>query len=391
MEQYVPGPLRLAAALSWRLLVVAAAIALLALIMATLRLIILPTVIALILATAFVPPARWLSDRGLPRALATLAVILGAFLVVVVLFATMTAFFVIDFSGFRDLQGSVEQGVDRIERWIVDSPLNVSEGEVETQIQRLRERIQENSQQIIGGAFSGALILVEMLAGAALTIVILFFFVYDGRRMWRWTVGLFADEFHDDVNAIGERSWHALSGYLRGVVGVAFFDAVAIGIVLLILGVPFVVPLSLLIFFGAFVPIVGAFVTGFVAIAVALASQGAVSALIVLAANVTVQQVEGQVLQPLLVGRSVNLHPLAVLIAVSTGGVIWGIPGAFVAVPMTAVIVTTISYLVARGRHLPPREAVRVDPANAHSPDAVEAPAGGRESEPDEASDATRT
>ncbi|MDA0365795.1 MAG: AI-2E family transporter [Chloroflexi bacterium] len=362
-EPLVPHALRVAAALSWRFLAIAAAIAVIALILATLRIIFLPAIVALILATALVPPARWLREHRVPSALAALTVLLGAAFTLATIIAVMAAFVVIDFNEFRGLQASVEDGIDRVTQWIVDSPLGLSESEVDARLADAREQLSANSDQLAGGAFSGALIFVEMVAGAALALVLLFFFVHDGRRMWRWIVGLFPGEYQDDVHAIGLRGWGALTGHLRGTIGVAIFDAGAIALVLIVLGVPFALPLTALIFFGAFIPVVGALVTGFAAVMVALAGEGLAPALIVLGALLLVQQLESSVVAPLLLSRGVQLHPVVVIMAVTAGGVIWGIPGAFVAVPITALVASTSAYLATRGRAPAPLEPVPPDPA----------------------------
>lgn len=367
-EQLVPHPLRVAAALSWRVLVVVTAIALMAVVLATLRLIFLPTIVALLLATALVPPARWLRARGVPSAAATAGVLAAAVLVLAGVISAVATLAVVDFAEFEGLRTSVDEGVDRVKQWLVESPLGLSEAEVDARFEQAREQVRASADRLAGGAFSGALIVVEMIAGGALTLVLLFYFVHDGRGMWRWVVRLFPEALEPDVEAIGERGWRTLTGYLRGTIAVAAFDAVAIAIVLVILNVPFAVPLTLLIFFGAFIPVVGAFFTGFLAVMVALASEGAVTALIVLGAIVLVQQLEGNVLAPMLLGRSVRLHPVVVVLAVTAGGTIWGIPGAFVAVPITALIAATATYLVARGRDLPPEQAAVVAPGDASTP-----------------------
>ena len=392
-EQLVPHPLRVAAALSWRVLVVVTAIALMAVVLATLRLIFLPTIVALLLATALVPPTRWLRARGVPSAAATAGVLVAAVLMLAGVISAVATLAVVDFAEFEGLRASVDEGVDRVKQWLVESPLGLSEAEVDARFEQAREQVRSSADRLAGGAFSGALIVVEMIAGGALTLVLLFYFVHDGRGMWRWVVRLFPEALEPDVEAIGERGWRTLTGYLRGTIAVAAFDAVAIAIVLVILNVPFAVPLTLLIFFGAFIPVVGAFLTGFVAVMVALASEGAVTALIVLGAIVLVQQLEGNVLAPLLLGRSVRLHPVVVVLAVTAGGTIWGIPGAFVAVPITALIAATVTYLVARGRDLPPEQAAVVDPGDASMPggDAGAHPDAGDHASADAAAGAAQT
>ena len=341
----VPRSLRVAAALSWRFLVVAGAIILLALALSRLRLVVLPVFAALLLATALLPPAGWLARRGWPSSVATLSVMLGAALLLAGIGAALgpSALGEID-----ELDVSVEGGVREIEDWLAEGPLGLSESRADELVERAREELGSRSSTIAAGALGGAVVAVEVVAGLLLTVVLLFFFVRDGERLWSSIVRLAPSGYRDDVREIGARSWATLGGYLRGTAVVALFDALVIGLALFLLGVPLVIPLALLTFFGAFVPIAGAFVAGFVAAMVALASEGFVTALIVVAVVVVVQQVEGDVLQPLVVGRSVELHPVAILLAVTAGAVLWGVPGAFVAVPLTAVIGKAGSYLRTR-------------------------------------------
>ena len=198
--------------------------------------------------------------------------------------------------------------------------------------------MRSNVARFLGGALSGAVLLVELLAGLLLTLVITFFFVKDGERFWSWFVGLFSADRLNRVRAAGEGSWGVLGGYVRGTVGVAAIDALLIGVALMLIGVPLVIPLAVLTFIGGLVPIVGAFAAGIVAVLVALGTEGATAALLTLAAIVVVQQIEGNLVAPLLVGRSVKVHPIIVLVAVTVGGVVWGVLGAFVAVPLAAVL-----------------------------------------------------
>jgi predicted PurR-regulated permease PerM len=186
------------------------------------------------------------------------------------------------------------------------------------------------------------------------------FFLLDGERIWAWLVSLFPQRSQAGVREAGSRSWAVLTAYVRATVIIAFVDAVAIGIALAILRVPLALPLAVLVFFGAFVPIVGAFVTGFVAVVVALAARGPVIALLVLLAIVVIQQVEGHLLQPLLTGRLVRLHPLGVVLAVTAGSVLAGLVGAIVAVPLAAVLTTVLGYYGALARA--PVDALAVEP-----------------------------
>lgn len=344
-EHPVPRPLRVAGGAAWRLLAVAAAVYVVALVVANLRLVFLPVFAALLLATFLTPPARWLMRHKVPAALAALLALCGALVVLAGVLAAVSPQ-VADEVGPLDV--GVSGGVERVEEWLVDGPLGLPERRVADVVDRVEEQLRANAGMIAGGFLSGAVIALELVAGALLTMVILFFFLKDGERIWSWALGLFPPSRRGDAAEVGARAWETLGGFLRGTAIVGTFNAFFIGLALFLIGVPLVIPLALLTFFGSFIPIVGAFVAGFAAVMVALVSEGFVSAVIVLGVILFVQQVEGNVLQPYVLGKSLRLHPVVVLLAVTTGGIVWGIIGAFVAVPVTAVIVETASYLRTR-------------------------------------------
>ena len=202
------------------------------------------------------------------------------------------------------------------------------------------DRVRDNVGAIGGGLVSGAVIAVELAAGALVALVLTFFLVKDGHRMWGWFEGLFSGPRREGARELGERVWSTLSAYVRGLVVVALFDAVVIGLALLVIGVPLVVPLAVVTFFGAFIPIVGAFVAGLAAALVALVAGGVDDALLVIVVFVVIQQVESEVLYPVVVGRALRLHPVPILLAVTAGGVLFGIAGAALGAPVAAVVTT---------------------------------------------------
>jgi len=346
----LPRTLRLAAAASWRLLVVAAALVLIALALVRLRLVFLPVFAAILLATALVPPANWLTRRGLPRTLATLSVMLASALALAGIGAAIGPSAI---GELGEVDVNVQGGVERVEDWLADGPFGLSESRAAELVERAQEEASGQAGRLASGAIGGAVLAVEIVAGILLTVVLVFFFVRDGARLWEAVVRLAPERNRHDLRELGTRAWQTLGGYLRGTAIVALADAFFIGLALYLLGVPLVIPLALLTFFGAFIPIAGAVAAGFAAAMVALVSEGFVTALIVVGVVVLVQQVEGDVLQPLVVGRAVELHPVAVLLAVTAGAVLWGIPGALVAVPITAVAAKAGAYLRSR----PPSEA----------------------------------
>lgn len=339
-EARVPRWLATATVYSWRLLVVAAAIVATALALSHIALVVLPVIAALLLATFLAPPAAWLKRKGFPDAAAALVMVVvglgvlagaGAIIVPPVVGAT------------DDLGDELTEAIDRGEEWLLEGPLDLSQDQLRDGVDRAADQLRGSVGTITENVVSGAILVAEVVAGMLLTLVLLFFFLKDGPRMWEWILGLF-DTSRREVDELGRRAWATLGGYLRGVTVVAFVDASFIGLALLLIGVPLVLPLVVITFIGAYIPIVGATVSGLLAVLVALVSLGFVEALLVLAAIIAVQQLEGNVLQPVIVGRAVQLHPAVVLLAVTAGAVLYGIVGAFLAVPLVAVAASMVAY-----------------------------------------------
>jgi putative heme transporter len=342
----IPPWLRIAAGWSWRLLVVAAAAVVLLWAAGQLRLLTLPIFLALLATALLRPLAVRLERAGAPPALAAAAVVAGAIAAVTGLAALLAPTLA---SELGQLGTDLRQGVDEVADWLTEGPLGLSDGQLDDWIDDGVKALEDRREQIAGGAVSGALLAFEAVAGLLLAIVFTFFFVKDGRRMWNAVVAFGPERRRDDLREIGDRSWETLGGYLRGVTIIAAFDAVFIGIALVLLGVPAALPLAVFVFFGAYVPLAGAFLTGLAAVLVALVANGVGNAGLVLVAVIAVQQIEGNVLEPLVLGRAVRVHPAAVLAAVTVGGVVAGIPGAFVAVPLAAVAARIGGYLRERG------------------------------------------
>jgi predicted PurR-regulated permease PerM len=339
-----------AATLSLQLLLVTAAVALVLYVLVTLRLVVLPVIFALLVATVLAPPAGWLRRRGVPATLAALGAMLGALTIAagVVAFVVPTAIDELD-----EVGATAREGLDEVVRWLTTGPLDLSRAQLDRGVDQALERLRGSGEGLAGSAARGALLVAEVVAGVLLAAVLLFFFLKDGRNIWDWTVRLFPARRHEVVRGIGSRAWDVLTAYVRGVAIVALFDAVAIGVALWIIGVPLVIPLALLTFVGAFVPLAGAVIAGAVAALVALVTVGVVPALLVVAAVTVVQQVEGDLLYPLVVGRSLELHPVAVLLALTAGAVLAGIVGALLAVPTAAVAWTAYTYLRERAGGAP--------------------------------------
>jgi predicted PurR-regulated permease PerM len=286
---------------------------------------------ALLLSALVRPAARGLEQVGAPAWLAALTCVLG---LVSVLAGIGSLVWVRTSTRLDDLGPALTDGIDRVRSWLVGPPLGLDAGQVDN----LRDRLVAQVNAALPGPVAGAQTAVSVLGGLLLVLFLIFFFVKDGEGMWRWVLGRVPDRNRLRFDGAGRRAWTVVSRYVRGVVTVAAMDAVLIGAGLLVLGVPLWLSLTLLTFFGAFVPYVGAVLSGAVAVLVTLVTDGARDAVIILVIVLVVQQVEGNVLQPLVMRRAVHLHPVVTLLAVLTGTLLLGIPGAVLAVPLTAAI-----------------------------------------------------
>ncbi|MDQ3607666.1 MAG: AI-2E family transporter [Actinomycetota bacterium] len=333
--------------LSWRLLVVVVAVALIAFVLWKIRLVVLPLFIAVLLSTLLHPLAQRLRRRGVPNVLASILVFLGG---VGVLAGAVYLVVPSVINELTELVVSVQAGIGELGDLLVESPLGLSEVEAQQAIREAEQRLADSLDAIASGVLSGALLVGEVLAGVAIVLVLLFFFIKEGPLIWEWLTGLFGERGQATAQRVGEASWTALSQYVRGIVFVATFDAVVIGLTLALIGVPLVIPLAVLTFIAAYVPFVGAVTAGAVAALVALVSNGVVAALLVVLAVLVVQVVEGNILYPLVVGRTMHLHPVGILLAVTTGAVIAGIIGAMVAVPIMAVVNAAVPIIRSDGQ-----------------------------------------
>jgi putative heme transporter len=334
----------LRASSEWTVRLLAIGIGVVALVYALgfLRVVVLPVIIALLLTTLLLPPKRWLHRRGLSDAVATALTMIGA---VLVLAAIATAVAPSIGGQVDDLGTGVQDGVRQATDVLAEKPFNLSKTELRDRVDEAITRVRENSSGVTQGLTTGAVLLGEVLTGLIVTLLLTFFFLSDGRGMWDWLVGLAAPGHRRGADELGARVFTALSGYIRGIALVGLVDAILIGIALLIIGVPLVIPLMILTFLGAFMPLIGAFLAGLAAVLIALVSNGVVAALLVLGAIILVQQVEGHLLYPLLMSRTVHLHPAVIILALATGGVIAGIIGVFLAVPIAGVVSTVISFV----------------------------------------------
>jgi putative heme transporter len=325
---------------SARFLVTAATLAVLAWLLARLWVIVLPVILGVLLSTILWPPVKALR-RFVPDAVAALAVLAAG----LALLTGLAAWIVPQVASQVDnLATAASGGLQDLRDLVTGPPLNLGRDEVGDVVDQLTDWLQANARTVAGGLLSGVSTVGSVLVGLLLAVVICFFILKDGPRFLPWLSGLAGPRAAPHTAEAARRSWTTVSGFLRAQALVGAVDAVAIGAGLVILGIPLALPLSVLTFFGAFIPIVGATVTGILAALVALVSDGLTSALIVAAIVLVVQQVEGNVLQPALVGHTLDLHPVVVLLAVTAGGSLFGIVGAFLAVPLVAVAAAVVRY-----------------------------------------------
>jgi predicted PurR-regulated permease PerM len=332
---------RLGEACLW-LLVIGATVVAAAHVAAALRLVVLPVALGLVLATILAPAVGWLKAHGWPDAAAAAAALAAAVAVLGGLLALVAPPVIEQFAG---LDIGITAGVDRVQDWLADSPLPLDQAQITNLVDDLQQQIAQRLDTIAASAATGAFLVLEVVTGVLLAIVVLFFLLKDGERIWSWTVSLAPPGRRDDARAMGAHAWSALGGYVRGQSLVALFDAALIGIALVIIGVPLVLPLAVLTFFGAYVPVIGATLSGLLAVLVALVVEGPLAAALTLAAILGVQQIEGNIFQPYVVGRAVDAHPLAILLGVTAGAALAGIIGAMIAPPLVAVGAALLRYL----------------------------------------------
>ncbi|MET9025673.1 AI-2E family transporter [Nocardia sp. NPDC004168] len=309
---------------------------------ARLWVVILPVALAIVIATVLWPPVRWLTARGLPPAAAASLAVLG-FLGVLAGVIALIVPSVVD--QVPELADKASAGVNQVRDWLQGPPLRIREEQLNSAVDAIVSRLQSSSAQIATGVFSGVTTATSALITLFLVLVLSFFFVKDGPRFLPWLHSVSGSRGGRHLEEVLSRIWVVLGGFIRTQALVSLVDAVLIGAGLVILGVPLALVLAVITFLGGFVPMVGAFVAGALAVLVALVGNGFVTALIVLGIVVAVQQLEGNVLQPVLQSRSMQLHAVIVLLAVTAGGSLYGIVGAFLAVPVVAIAAVVLRYL----------------------------------------------
>lgn len=381
----VPPSVQAAAAWSWRIIVIAAALAVLLAVIGYFKVLVVSVAIAVLLTVLLAPFVRFLQRRArFSRGLASGTAVL-ALLALVAGLLTLAGRSLVN--GFAELSDQAQEGFRELARWLSSGPLDLSTDQIDRYIDQAQSQVSDNASSLVSGALSVGTTVGHVAAGALITLFCTFFFLLDGRQVWAWFVGLMPVTSRDRIHQAGRRGVVTLGGYTRTQILVALVDAVGIGLGALILQVPLALPLATLVFLGSFIPIVGALVSGSVAVLVALVAHGPVVALIMVGVVLLVQQIEGHVLQPLLMGHAVSLHPVAVLLAVAAGSLAAGIVGALFAVPIVAVINTVVLYLhghdkfpglgdddhaIVRGEPTAPEEPDDADSAAVVPPSAVD-------------------
>jgi putative heme transporter len=340
-EPHVPNWLSYVGAWGWRIVAGAAAFYVILYVAHELRLVVLPFVFGVILASLLEPMARWLRNHKLPRLLAAiLSTLVGLSIV-----AGILTLFVIGVVGeLPELGRAVQRGYRDLVQLVVRSPIDVTRADLEQWVDGQLESLQEQAGSMAQQVMTSLIAVAQVLAMFILTIVFALLFAWDGDRQFERTVKVLPARQQKHATEIGNRAWGAVGGYIRGMFIVATFDAVFFGLALWILDVPLVLPIMLFTFIGAFVPFVGAILATVIGGLVALAHDGLTTALLVVLAGTIVQQVESNVLDPIVMSRTVKLHPAMVLFAITAGGVLAGIPGVFLAIPIAGAFRAILLY-----------------------------------------------
>ncbi|KRE27428.1 hypothetical protein ASG82_13525 [Mycobacterium sp. Soil538] len=343
-DESVSPLVRKGAAWSWRLLVIFAAVFAVLWLVLKLEVILVPVALATLAAALLMPAVDFLDRRGAPRGGAVALILLGGLALVGGLLTFVVSQFI---EGAPALVEQVTRSIDGLRRWLVDGPLGLSREQIDNAGNSAIEALRNNQEKVTSGALSTAGTITEIVTGALLVLFTLIFLLHGGRNIFEFVTRVFPSGTRQRVRDAGRAGFHSLIGYVRATFLVALVDALGIGVGLAIMGVPLALPLASLVFLGAFVPLVGAVVTGFLAVIVALLTKGLIYALITLGLILAVQQLEGHVLQPLVMGRAVSIHPLAVVLAIAGGAVLAGIVGALLAVPVLAFLNSAIRVLIA--------------------------------------------
>jgi putative heme transporter len=345
LDQDIPYGIRIAAAWAWRIGLILLVGAALVWMLRGVSFLIIPVMVAALLAGLLHPVVEWLRELRLPKGAAVAITVVGFIGLVGGSLALVGRQL---FGGFNELWSEALVGIRQVQRWLSDGPLHLTDAQINQYLRDATAELQNNSSSILSGALSVGSTAGHFAAGLILALFVLIFFLLEGNRIWTFLVRLLPRKARVAADGAGRRGWTSMVSYARIQMFVAFVDAVGIGAGAAIIGVPLVLPLSVLVFIGSFIPIVGALVSGAIAVLLALVANGPINALIMLGIVLLVQQLESHILQPLIMGKAVSLHPVAVILSVAAGSYLAGIPGALFSVPILAVANSAIRYIAGR-------------------------------------------
>ena len=378
-ERVIEDGVQRVARWSGKFLLIAAALVLLGLIVGTLWSVMFPVFLGLLIASVFEPLVSRLRGWGWPSLLATSVVFL---LALAILVDVVVAIIPTVAEQAPQLAQGAAAGIEQVQSFLAGPPFNLGQTQIGQYVQLATDRLQQNAASIAGGVVTGVSAVATSLVNLVLAIVVAFLFVKDGPRFLPWLRRLSGPTAGRHLSAVGIRMWGRLGGFIRSQALIGLVDSVFIGIGLVLLGIPLALPLAVLTFFGAFIPIVGALVAGALSVLVALVSAGPLQALFVLILILAVQQIEGNLLQPLVQGKGLGLHAAVVILAVTGGSSLFGIAGAFFAVPVAAVAAEILRYI---GERIDERSGVDPEPDDgvvAEDLDDTEDTASGEETVP---------
>lgn len=355
----IPKSVRAAAGWAWRFIAIIVASAIFLWLIVQIKTVVIPVFVAALLTALLAPMTNFLTDRAkTPRSIAAALSLLIALGMITGLVLTVSTTVTDD---ARQLGEKAVQGFNEVVAWLSTGPLNLEESAIQEYIDQLQQQLSRNIDRIFRGAVSVTSSVGHIFVGSLISLFALFFFLKDGREIWTWVVRLFPTRARERVDGAGLRSWLSLGAYTRTQIIVALVDGLGIGVGALLLKVPLAIPIGVLVFLGAFIPIVGATVTGAVAVAVALVDSGIGTAVAMFVVVLLVQQLESNLLHPMLMSRALRLHPVGVLLAVSAGTLVAGIVGALFAVPVLAVVNTAFQYLNGHDPAPPSRRQIFIE------------------------------
>ncbi|MEV7395577.1 AI-2E family transporter [Aeromicrobium sp. NPDC092404] len=344
-ERYqVPIGVEIATQWAWRILVIAGAALLGVYFLRYFSEITVPLAVAVLGTALTVSIVDWLVAHRVPRLGATLIVVLGLLTGLFGMLALVGQQLATQAS---DLRSRVVEGISEVQDWARTGPLNLSDDQLQSGIDNVKDAIRSSDTSLLTRVSEVGSTLTHLLAGFFIALFCLFFFLYEGNRIWSWVVALFPRAAREKVDSSGHTAWASLTAFVRATVIVALVDAIGIAFGAWVLGVPLTLAIGVLVFLGAFIPIIGALLSGMVAVLVALVAQGPWTALFMLLVVIAIQQLESHVLQPFLMGRFVAVHPLAIIFAIAGGVVVAGVVGALIAVPLAACLNGVVRHLAA--------------------------------------------